>query len=401
MFRFYKILNVLFIIVLACNNGQTKQAKPEKVYRIVYESKSNAWYKQQAELWKKELENDPGNPDAWYNYYNANRYAHFEDIDSEEKKAKLVKIIEDMGNAIPDTYEYNLLKYWNTYDIHDISLIEKAYKLQPDRPDTYYPFISHYEYNNQKEKLREFCKKLYDSRDIAPWLVNYNYNVLMSVEKNAILITNGDNDTYPIWMLQNALDIRKDVTVVNISLAPTPSYLEKRLEEKGITIDYAKLKNKANERASQKKRTEFKSKFIQEFARIILNKYPDIPVYFALTVYKENIKDIREDLYIVGLAYQFTRERIDNVALIKKNFEKKFRLDHLKYDWYNEYYPGVNIRNRTHMNYIIPIIMLVDHYKLSGEKAKAEDWNNLALHLAEEAGNQDAIEEIRNKKLER
>ena len=100
-------------MLLACNLGQSQQAKPEKVYRIVYEIRSNDWYKQQAELWKKEIERNPKNADAWHNYYNANRYAHFEDIDSKEKQATLNKIIEDMGTAIPETYEYYFLRYKN------------------------------------------------------------------------------------------------------------------------------------------------------------------------------------------------------------------------------------------------------------------------------------------------
>jgi len=52
------------------------------------------------------------------------------------------------------------------------------------------------------------------------------YSYLKPLEKEAILFTYGDNDTYPLWGAQETSGIRKDVKVVNFTLLGTSWYID-------------------------------------------------------------------------------------------------------------------------------------------------------------------------------
>ncbi len=77
-----------------------------------------------------------------------------------------------------------------------------------------------------------------------PW--DYSYNTLLNLGPNGIVFTNGDNDTFPLWYMQEVEHFRKDTRVANLSLLNTNWYIEqlKNQEPKvPISLSDAEIEN--------------------------------------------------------------------------------------------------------------------------------------------------------------
>jgi hypothetical protein len=358
---------------------------------VVKEIHPFEWYQAQAEAWKQVIDRDPKNGAAWLYYYTANRMMWLTENERWEKlNAPYIKspseIVVLAKKAIPGTFEALYIDVWNNPDApdHEASLM-KAYDLGKGRPEILDEMAMFYEIRRDVVKRKEINTRWFSSNDIPRGILNFNFNVLMTLPDDAIIITGGDNDTFPLWVLQDALGIKKGVTVFNISLLAMKEYREKIFGEVGIPdIPFHAALPKGKDT-------------LQELRQIIFNHLLEKakrPVYLALTINRQYYSgdEIMNDLYLEGLALRYDKKGYDNLGVIRRHFENDYLLDYLKVSFGQD--ASKTVTDQMNTAYLPALVKLCNHYRAADETARLAAVRRMIFSITQGSGNQDEFREM-------
>src|SRR6266850_1206928 len=158
-----------------------------------------SWYSEQSSNWREETVRNKNNPQAWVNYFTASRYAQL-------PGEQLNQIAREMELAVPGTFELLLVQGWNEgFSSKSYDLLSRAFAMKPDDPSSYSSLLLLNELFLNKQDRKTFGSRLLESGLVSGSLLNYSYNVLMSLDTDAVLISEGDNTAIPIFILQDIM----------------------------------------------------------------------------------------------------------------------------------------------------------------------------------------------------
>jgi tetratricopeptide (TPR) repeat protein len=195
----------------------------------------------------------------------------------------------------------------------------------------------------------------------------YARNALVGLEKDAIIFTNGDNDTFPLWYIQEVEKFRTDVKVVNMSLLQTPWYIiQCRDNEPKAPISWT------DEQIYRLTPVPTKDGWLRvsdvAMQHILRTNNWERPIYVSTTVPRTTYAPYLDILELEGLVFRFVPRKGENMVneeLLKKNVTERYDfssiLDEHGKRRYEVYLPAHTQNLITHYSYSYMRLAVIQH----------------------------------------
>jgi tetratricopeptide (TPR) repeat protein len=158
---------------------------------------------------------------------------------------------------------------------------------------------------------------------------NYAYNMLVGLEKDAVIFTNGDNDTFPLWYIQEVEGFRKDVRVLCLSLLNTDWCIRQARDlPPKVPIDLTDADIAGMQ--PYRDRATGQVVFVKDMMvkHIIETNNWQRPIYLAVTVPEHMGLD--SQLEMQGLVYRIRKDPVTsplNAEITRVNLNEKYRYE--------------------------------------------------------------------------
>ncbi len=208
-----------------CQGTRKDLEKPERIVswrQVIYDSST---YAKLAQLWKEYYDAYPSE-DAYGNWMYAARYAQIP-----EYKALLERGTDKYPASSTLLYLLGNEKSHGKNNLEALQLYEKSAALDPGYMDPWFGLAVDYQSQGEREKADAALRHLLEYGAVQDEVMDFSYNMITGLDSGAILISNGDNDTYPGWILTRIIKYRPDVIIVNRSLLNTDWYPQSVMKE--------------------------------------------------------------------------------------------------------------------------------------------------------------------------
>lgn len=154
-------------------------------------------------------------------------------VTQQQQMEMQLKAIEQINK---NSFEYHLLNYQvGNYDFSRVKSLEKAAKIKPNDIAVLKEFSAFSYIMKDEKELAKYLNSLNAMRVFSIDLELFAANLLKSLPNNSILITHGENDTYPLLIQQIIRNVRKDVEIISLEHLQSMEY-RKRLKNEGFMI---------------------------------------------------------------------------------------------------------------------------------------------------------------------
>ena len=356
--------------------------KAETIETFVANKHELEWYAAQAEAWQKIVDANPKDQWAWRNLFRATYY-HDQFTNGWgvlQDESKTADVIRKMEATLPDSYVLNLCKGRFCLTTDEAAKrgdnIPRAIELMPDDicpEDLEYLAVRLWIVDPENPRVKELYTKSYQKKYFPARIMHFNHNMLQCLPPNALYFSNGDLDTEPMKMLQEALGERTDVIIINNSFlhaTPFMAALYKKLNIKPLTLnvqDYGKYGE------------EWLEHYESDIIMYIIHESKR-PAYFSPT---NGIVPIlnKDSIYNEGLVLKYSPKPYNNFDVAMHNVKEVYNLEYLAEP--DLVYDSWQTSEQMDMNHVTLLANLIGKFRKRGDEAQAKRLYNILSKCVE------------------
>lgn len=361
---------MIFAAIALLGSVNANAQRAETIYSFVAVNHEAEWYAEQAEAWEKEVAKDSRNEWAWRNLFRATHYhtMHSNGYAAEPDKSATAEVLKRMEEAIPDSYTLNMCK--QRFCLSDDSLtltgktLLRAIELMPENADA--GDVEHlgcrlWANDPGNVDVGRLMRLAYKKNSVPEAIMRYNWNMLMSMERDALYFGSGDNVLIPMRELQDALGVRTDVTVVPMSYLFVDSYRE-------YVCRKLNIEPFAESREYDKTHEDWRKQYLTDVITHIIGKSGREAYFFTDATRYATLRE--ECLYNEGLLMRYSEKPYNNFDVAIRNVREVYHLEYLGEPAMT--YSVWDSCDRMNMNYVTLLGHLVKKMRQKGEKEAAE-----------------------------
>jgi len=283
---------------------------------------------------------------------------------SRPRQQELDVILDRLEASFAGSFEYHYARWLNSH--LDTALqfhLMEAYRLAPENSLLLHDMVAFYELSNDPVHKARYCRLMQEEQIYDTLLYEYARNLFRSLPEGAFLFTQGEWDTYPLWVLQHTFGERTDITLLQMDLLHREHYFNRVMKPFPLR------------RGAYQRFLRNKAAFFRELA----DASGKHPVFLSLTLDNQILNASAPILYNTGLAMKLSVLPFNNMEVLAENWSR-FELKH----------PEAIPRNpelaKMMGNYLFPMALLYRQAQATGQDEEGDELRRLMTILARNAG---------------
>jgi len=349
------IMLCALMLLLACASAQTNPYTPagkEEVLPLPHEEGvSKAKAQQNADYWENQVLENNQSKNALFNLVIANRqlgaanfYLH--------NNAEVLDITDSLTAVAPGSFEAEFAQYLIHYPTNTaFEALNNAASVAPTNMQLTGPLMEKALVEGNVGEARSKAQELISGNQLDQGLVAIANDVSTALPKNAIIFCEGEMDCYPLYAQQAATGQPDQSTlIVDRQLLNNSNYRQAIWQH---TMGIGKPPLHAN--ATIQGICERSGK----------------TSYLTLSIDRALVNSMQGALYVVGNVFQYSSTPIKNIPILEKNWNEM---------------SGQQTNSALNGNYLVPAIVLKNHYTETGQAKKAKAMEKEVAEIAERNG---------------